>query len=313
MLTITSFTSSQVFLGFAGIVAMIFLAIYGARLYLSKVSASNLTEKYRGKVWSSPLEARNKYPDVDIFKYSATLLRFSSVVTLLAIILAMNWTQLESKVVIPQGALDMEFDLEVEPPRSAEPPAPPPPPPPPVIEEVPAGAEVEEDEFEFRDNSLDENSDINNAPVASNTPKAPPPPPPPPPPPAEPEVAEIFKVVEEMPRFPGCESEGTLAEKKACADQKLLQFIYANIAYPSIARENGVEGTVVIRFVVNEKGLVSDSQILRDVGAGCGDEALRVVNLMNNMPERWTPGRQRGRAVKVYYTLPVKFVLKANS
>ena len=116
-----------------------------------------------------------------------------------------------------------------------------------------------------------------------------------------------------MPRFPGCEDLPTNAEKKACSDQKLLAFIYENISYPSIARENGVEGTVVVRFVVNERGEIDQLQVIRDIGAGCGDESLRVIKLMNAMPDRWIPGRQRGRAVKVYYTLPVKFVLKANS
>ena len=89
-----------------------------------------------------------------------------------------------------------------------------------------------------------------------------------------------------------------------------MEFIYKNIKYPPIARENGVEGTVVIRFVVDKDGSVDEPKILRDIGAQCGAEALRVVNMMNNMPQKWIPGKQRGKPVKVYFNLPVKFRLE---
>jgi len=122
---------------------------------------------------------------------------------------------------------------------------------------------------------------------------------------------EIFKVVEQMPRFPGCEdSGGTDKEKEDCAKQKMLQYIYKNLKYPAIARENGVEGMAVIQFVVEKDGSVADARIVRDPGAGTGDNALKVVNAMNNMGAKWTPGKQRGRPVKVQYTLPVKFKLE---
>lgn len=139
------------------------------------------------------------------------------------------------------------------------------------------------------------------------------PPPPPPPPPPEPVVEEIFKVVEEMPRFPGCEnSGGTKQEKKACADKKMLEFIYKHIKYPTMAVENGVDGTVVIQFVVDKDGSITDAKIARDIGATCGAEALRVVNLMNQEGYRWIPGKIRGRPVKVQFNLPVKFKLEDN-
>ena len=123
-------------------------------------------------------------------------------------------------------------------------------------------------------------------------------------------MEEIFKVVEQMPRFPGCENKGSEAEKKQCAQQELLKFIYKNIKYPAIARENGVEGTCVIQFVVEKDGAIADAKVVRDIGAQCGQEALRVVNLMNQKGLKWTPGKQRGRAVKVQFNLPVKFRLE---
>lgn len=124
------------------------------------------------------------------------------------------------------------------------------------------------------------------------------------------EGKEIFTLVEEMPRFPGCEMvEGEAKEKKSCADQQLLQFIYNTIKYPDMARENGNEGMVVISFTVMEDGIVASPTILRNVAGGCGEEALRVVLLMNELPDRWSPGRQRGKNVRVKYNLPVKFKL----
>ena len=90
----------------------------------------------------------------------------------------------------------------------------------------------------------------------------------------------------------------------------MLEFIYKNIKYPTIARENGVEGVCVIRFVVEKDGTISEPEILRNIGAGCGEEALRVVKKMNTLPQKWTPGKQRNSPVKVRFNLPVRFKLQ---
>jgi len=132
-------------------------------------------------------------------------------------------------------------------------------------------------------------------------------PPPPPPPPME---EDLFKIVEQMPRFPGCEDEKTTKEREVCARQKMLEYIYTNLKYPPEARGNGVEGSVVIQFVVAKDGYIDDIKIVRDIGAGCGDAAAAAVDSMNDMPERWIPGLQLGRTVRVLYTLPVRFKLE---
>lgn len=113
-----------------------------------------------------------------------------------------------------------------------------------------------------------------------------------------------------MPRFPGCEDLGTDKEKDDCAKKKMLEYIYKNLKYPAIARENGIEGQVVLQFVVDKDGSVTDAKIVRDIGAGCGEAAQLVVEGMNKMSTKWTPGKQRGRPVRVLYTLPVKFKLE---
>ncbi len=119
----------------------------------------------------------------------------------------------------------------------------------------------------------------------------------------------IYKVVEEMPRFPGCEElNGSAKEKEECAKQKMLEYIYKNLTYPANARNNGVQGMCVLQFIIGKDGKITDGKTVRDIGAGCGDEALRVVNTMPN----WIPGKQKGEAVRVQYTLPVKFKLESE-
>ncbi|HHH52664.1 MAG TPA: energy transducer TonB, partial [Bacteroidetes bacterium] len=119
-----------------------------------------------------------------------------------------------------------------------------------------------------------------------------------------------INIVEIMPRFPGCEDMNTNMEREKCAQEKMLQYIYSNLEYPVIARETGIEGRVVIRFVVSKTGEINSVKILRDIGGGCGEAAAEVINNMNNLPEKWIPGRQGGRKVSVFYTLPVVFKLR---
>lgn len=123
---------------------------------------------------------------------------------------------------------------------------------------------------------------------------------------------KAFKKVDEMPRFPGCEDVADEEERKACSQKKMLEFIYKNVKYPGEARENGVEGTVVIRYIIQEDGSIAQPEIIKNIGAGCGEEALRVVNLMNDMPEKWIAGKQQGENVDVFFNLPVKFRLEKS-
>lgn len=115
---------------------------------------------------------------------------------------------------------------------------------------------------------------------------------------------ELIEINEEMPRFPGCEDiEGNDLDKKACADEKMLAFIHDNICYPDSARKNGIEGTAVVSFVIEKDGSITNAKIIRDPGAGCGEEALRIVNLLPN----FEPGKFDGKPVRVQFNLPIKF------
>jgi protein TonB len=313
MNTVFSFTNQEFLLLAGGVTVAIAMMIYLFRRYYSTLSATGrLSDTHNAARNTGAWDIQKKYPEVDVFRWSGMFFRISLVAVLAVLIGAFNLTTYDRSGRIPDGALNLgDMDIEVEVPRSAETPPPPPPPPPPVIQEVPNETILESDDMEFVDNSVEANESIEApAPVAEKkveTKLAPPPPPP-----AEPEAEEIFKVVEEMPRFPGCEDLATTDERKACADKKMLQFIYDNIQYPSIARENGIEGTVVIRFVVEADGAIKHAEVVRDIGGRCGEEAMRVVSLMNAMPQKWTPGRQRGKPVRVWFNLPVKFILEYN-
>jgi len=141
------------------------------------------------------------------------------------------------------------------------------------------------------------------------------PPPPPPLPPiysdeyveeVEMEEEEIFQVVEELPRFIGCENMGLeKRELDQCARRKMMQFLSRNIEYPESAVAKGIEGQVILKFTVEKNGSVNNIRILRNPGEGLGEEAKRVVRLM----PAWRPGQQRGKNVRVDFVLPVRFKL----
>ncbi len=118
------------------------------------------------------------------------------------------------------------------------------------------------------------------------------PPPPPPPPRKEEKADEIFTVVEEPCQFPG----GMGA---------LMKFLSKNIVYPEIAQDNGIQGRVIVSFVVEKNGLPSQVKVVRGVDPALDKEAVRVVKKM----PAWKPGKQQGKAVRQRFTLPVQFRL----
>ena len=152
---------------------------------------------------------------------------------------------------------------------------PPPPPRPPVPVEVP-NDEIIEDEILDLDTELDLGDMFEL-------------PPPPPPRDDEPED-DFFVVVEQMPQLRG--GLGALQRK---------------VSYPEMARRAGIQGRVTIQFIVNERGEVEDPRVIRGIGGGCDEEALKAVQ-----SARFTPGMQRGRPVRVQYSLPIVFRLQSK-
>jgi protein TonB len=104
---------------------------------------------------------------------------------------------------------------------------------------------------------------------------------------------EVFVVVEEMPSFPG-------------GDVELFKFIYDNIKYPELAKENNIQGKVILRFCVTYKGTVDQVSIVRGVDPSLDEEAIRVIKML----PLWKPGKQGGKPVNVWYSVPISFQLK---
>jgi protein TonB len=196
---------------------------------------------------------------------------------------AFEWTSATEKVdeaIIVQDVL-AEEEIEITR-RDAEPPPPPPPP----VEETPEIIQVVEEEVQsrFEINVEDDQSQRQAQTYV---------PPPPPQPKEEAVTEEIFVVVEEQPEYPG-------------GNAAMMQFLSDNIRYPVIAQENGIQGRVICNFVVERDGSITDVQVVRGVDPSLDREAVRVIQQM----PRWKPGKQRGQAVRVRFTLPVVFRLQ---
>ncbi len=193
------------------------------------------------------------------------------------VLVAFEWKTYETEI-SSLGQLDIDLIEEEIIPISQQQPPPPPPPPAPttVIEIVEDEKEIEE-ELVIEDMDVDEDTEIEFIEEA-----------------VEDVVEEqIFTIVEEMPSFPG-------------GEPAMMKFLANNIKYPAIAKDANIQGTVYVTFVVNEKGEVKDVKVLRSIGGGTDEEAIRVVQ---SMP-KWKPGKQRGKAVKVQYNLPIRFTLR---
>ncbi|OWY16322.1 energy transducer TonB [Sphingobacteriales bacterium UPWRP_1] len=265
------------------------------RLYFGAQRPEKLMNKYSGQEVSV---LQKKYPEADVQGFRSIFLKIGLVFTLLLSLYAFNFAYRPSDGGKQfSGNLVVDDNIEVLPPVTKTPPPAVAPPPPPKVEIV-DDEEILETEPDLNNTEADENTVIEPAePVAEQSqqvvsdklltePKKIA---------EEPEEPEIFLIVQEMPEYPGGQTE-------------LFKYLATNTHYPPMARENGIEGSVYVGFVVMEDGSISNVQIKRGLpggGAGCDEEAVRVVKQM----PKWKPGKQRGKNVRVAYTLPFKFKL----
>jgi protein TonB len=259
-------------------VAAVLLAIVAVYLFLSKQNPSKIIEANQGKTESQSIFVK-KYPEANIFEHSRTYLQIGLVVALAITILAFSYTKYDRKKFDLGQSMALE-EIEVEAPQTQREITPPPPPPPPEIQVV-ENTEVIEEENKIVQEEITESSVV--APVAAPPVKA-----------EEEEVKEeeIFQIVEEMPEFPG-------------GQEALLKYL-AQCPYPPIARENDIEGTVYVRFVIDKNGQVTNVEIARGADKILNEAAL---NHVKKMPA-WKPGKQRGKPVRVQYVVPIRFKLQ---
>jgi len=293
------FSSKDIVLFIVLIAIVISVIVILLKYYLN--NRRNLKEKHASALSTSPHYARYKYPEVDVFRYRRPILLFGMSIAIGLVFIVLNWTVFDRIVDYSKYDLDVNaVDFEVIPrtiQKKKKKPTPV------VIEEIVVENEIEEDsiEFESMEIGIDEAIEVPemDTVLLSNAPL--------PPPKRKEEADVIFSIVEEMPRFPGCEDIANKDERIKCSHGKLYDFIYKNLSYPTLARETGIEGKVILKFAVDKKGKVSKIKILRDIGGGCGQAASEAVERMKS--QNWTPGRQGGRKVSVWFTLPVVFKL----
>ena len=223
-----------------------------------------------------------KSPKADLENKKASNLLIGVILTLSVLFIGFEWSEREVKVVTESGITEIVFEEEMIPITEQEPPKQAPPPPEaPKLEEI---IEIAENDEDIEETTIDASDDIQAAVEVKGYGTA-----------VEVEEEEveeeqIFQVVEEMPEVPGGQAE-------------CMKWLGKNMKYPQISQENGVQGRVIVQFVVNQDGSIVDAQVVRGVDPYLDKEALRVIG---NMP-KWKPGKQRGKAVRVKFTLPVMF------
>ncbi|SFD98986.1 energy transducer TonB [Thermophagus xiamenensis] len=222
-----------------------------------------------------------KSPKADLENKKTVFMQIGLVVVLSLVFIAFEWTTQETKVNEGLKIEEEEVEEEIIPITRQDEVKPPPPPPPPKVTDILNIVEDDvelEEELIIQDTEATEDTEVDFTDMTTEE---------------EEEDAPVFFIVEEMPEFPG-------------GEQALHKFLASNIEYPVIAQENGIQGRVYVKFVVNTDGSITDVEIARGVDPSLDKEALRVVR---SMP-KWKPGKQRGKAVRVSYTVPINFVLQ---
>jgi protein TonB len=116
---------------------------------------------------------------------------------------------------------------------------------------------------------------------------------------------KVWSVAEFMPYLKDCDMNITEDERRICTQQSILHFVNKHLKYPAAAREIGLEGTVVVSFVIDKEGKMKDMSIARDIGGGCGQAALKALSGLSE----WKPGKQNHQPVNVKYSIPIRFKL----
>jgi len=225
-----------------------------------------------------------KSKSADLEKRKGMFVEIGLVVTLAIVLVAFEWTKGESNAIDENVVADVQMEDEMMQITRREEPKPEPKPEQPKVAEVLDIVDDDvqiEDEFDF-DMEATENSEYDFTSMLGDDSE-------------NIEEEEVFYIVEDMPTFNGGEPA-----------TEFRKYIAQNLQYPEIAAENGVSGRVIVQFAVDKTGKVVDANAVRSVDPALDKEAVRVV--MSS--PKWTPGKQRGKAVKVLFTFPINFVLQ---
>ncbi len=231
-----------------------------------------------------------KSEKADLENIRSMFLLAGLVTSLLLCVILIEWKTYDQSVA-NLGELDVEVDDEIIPitNRDVAPPPPPPPPPPEVIEVVEDDVELEE-ELEIQTTETDMMEEVEVIEMEAE----------------ESDEVLSFAVVESVPIFPGCEDAKDNAERKLCFQQKILQFVGREFKFPEMARQMGIQGKVYVNFVIEKNGKITNVEVIRGPDQLLNDEAVRVVKMLPQL----TPAKQRGKPVRMSFTLPINAKLQ---
>ncbi|MFT6872183.1 MAG: protein TonB [Roseivirga sp.] len=224
------------------------------------------------------MEAK-KTPQADVNRKSTMFIMVGLIVSLGITLMAFEYKKYGEGELMDLGMADDDFEELTEIPPTEQPPPPPPPVQQPQIIEIPDEEEIEEEIEIDLDVEITEETEVQDIIFEEE--------------PEEESADKIFLVVEEDAEFPGGREAWT-------------KFLNRNLKYPKQAKRMGVEGNVYLSFIVDRTGTISDISVIREVGGGCDEEAVRVLE----KSPKWTPGKQRGKAVIQRMTIRIIFRLK---
>lgn len=221
-----------------------------------------------------------KSPKVDLEKKRSIFLELGLLIVISGVLLAFEWTTRPATDKMSFQREGQEMEEEIIPITEQKEPEPEPPKPPKVTEEI----EIVQDDIQLEDEFILEDMEADQETAMDMTFDM-----------GEEEEAEeeVFVIVEDMPRFKGKSQDA------------FRQWIAQNLEYPQVAADNNISGTVIVQFAINSKGEVVDVRVVRGVHPALDKEAKRVIE----SSPKWSPGKQRGKAVKVQFTFPINFVL----
>ena len=237
-----------------------------------------------------------KNPKKDMRKYSGLYFQVGLILMLLFVWRAIEWKTYEKKEIEQQvvqfDQLDEEEQVMVMPPNTPPPPPPPPPAPEPdVIEVVEDDVEIEEQVIE----STEVTEEVPEIVEVSEVAEAP----------EEEPIADVpFSAIEDVPIFPGCERVNK-SERRNCFQEQMNKHIKRNFRYPEIAQEMGIQGRVYVNFIISKNGSITNIR-MRGPDKNLEKEAQRIIAKLPRM----TPGKQRGRPVRVPFSIPITFRLR---
>jgi protein TonB len=222
-----------------------------------------------------------KNPKYDLARKAGMFRNLGLTISLSLVIIAFEWPANGDQEIIELGEVKDNFEEIMDMPPTEQPPPPPPTTTIAEIKEVANDVEIE-DELEVEiDLEITEDTSVEEIVFTESEPE-----------PIEEKAEEIFTIVEEKPEFPG-------------GIQAFYQYVSDELKYPARALRMQIQGRVFVQFVVEKDGSVGQVQVVKGIGAGCDEEALRVMRAV----PKFNPGKQRGRPVRVRMVLPINFKL----